>query len=101
MTKYYELTIGAHQTYSAATFLNLIQRCDVFDNAWVSKLQPWIEVMLVNCREIWERDYAHLAPHKNVKRRDAFEEWLSLRVPTLQASEDLAPKLSGGLAPKL
>ena len=29
-----------------------------------------------NCREIWERDYAHLAPDKRMKKRDAFEEWL-------------------------
>jgi hypothetical protein len=32
--------------------------------------------MLANCRDIWERDYTHLAPHKKVKKRDAFEEWL-------------------------
>ena len=32
--------------------------------------------MLTNCRDIWERDYAHLAPHKRVKKRDAFKEWL-------------------------
>jgi hypothetical protein len=32
--------------------------------------------MLANYRDIWERDYAHLAPHKTVKKRDAFEEWL-------------------------
>ena len=32
--------------------------------------------MLANCRDIWERDYAHLASHKNVKKRDAFEGWL-------------------------
>ena len=32
--------------------------------------------MLANCREIWERDYAHLAPNKKMKKRDAFEEWL-------------------------
>jgi hypothetical protein len=30
--------------------------------------------MLANCRDVWERDYAHLAPRK--KKRDAFEEWL-------------------------
>jgi hypothetical protein len=24
--------------------------------------------MLANCRDIWERDYAHLAPHKKVKK---------------------------------
>jgi len=29
--------------------------------------------MLANCRDIWERDYAHFAPHKKVKKRDAFE----------------------------
>jgi hypothetical protein len=51
------------------------ERRDFFDNSWVGKLQPWVEVMLANCRDIWERDYAQLAPHKKMKR-DAFEEWL-------------------------
>ena len=32
--------------------------------------------MLANCRDIWERDYAHLAPHKWVKKRDVVKEWL-------------------------
>ena len=35
--------------------------------------------MLANCRDIWGRDHAHLAPHKKVKKRDAFEEWLYRR----------------------
>jgi hypothetical protein len=35
--------------------------------------------MLANCRDIWERDYAHLAPHKKVKKKDTFEEWLCRR----------------------
>jgi hypothetical protein len=35
--------------------------------------------MLTNCRDIWERDYAHLAPHKKAKKRDVFEEWLYRR----------------------
>jgi hypothetical protein len=48
----------------------------LFDNALVSGLQPWIEVMLANYRDIWERGYAHLAPHKKVKKRDALDEWL-------------------------
>jgi hypothetical protein len=38
--------------------------------------------MLANCRDIWERAYAHLAPHKmgkkkkkkKKKKRDTFEE---------------------------
>jgi hypothetical protein len=47
----------------------------LFDNALVSRLRPWVEVMLANYRDIWERGYAHLAPHKKVKR-DAFDEWL-------------------------
>jgi hypothetical protein len=64
--------------YTIATFLNPTQRRDLFDNAWVGKLQSWIEVMLANCRDIWERDYVHLAPHKKVKR-DAFEERLYRR----------------------
>jgi hypothetical protein len=32
--------------------------------------------MLANCRDIWERDYAHLALQKKVEKRDALEEWL-------------------------
>jgi hypothetical protein len=32
--------------------------------------------MLANYRDIWGLDYVHLASHKNVKKRDAFEEWL-------------------------
>jgi hypothetical protein len=47
-----------------ARYLILTQRRDLSDNSWVSKLQPWIEVMLANYRDIWERDYAHLALHK-------------------------------------
>ncbi len=34
---------------------------------------------MVNCRDVWERDYAHLAPQKKMKKRDAFEEWLYRR----------------------
>lgn len=37
---------------------------DLFDNSWVGKLQLLIEVMLANCTDNWERDYAHLAPDK-------------------------------------
>jgi hypothetical protein len=75
----YQLTDKSHQIYAAATFLNPTQRRDFFDNAWVGKLEPWIEVMLANCRDIWQRDYAHLAPHRKMKKRDAFEEWLYRR----------------------
>jgi hypothetical protein len=35
--------------------------------------------MLTNCMDIWERDYAHLALHKKVKKGNAFEEWLYRR----------------------
>jgi hypothetical protein len=35
--------------------------------------------MLANYRDIWERDYAHLALHKKVKKRGALEEWLCSR----------------------
>jgi hypothetical protein len=78
VTKYYTLTDKSHQIYAAATFLNPTQRCDFFENSWIGKLQPWVEVMLANCRDVWERDYAHLTPHKKMKKkkRDAFEEWL-------------------------
>ena len=34
---------------------------------------------MTNCRDVWERDYAHLAPQKKTKKRDAFEEWLYRR----------------------
>jgi hypothetical protein len=43
-----ELTDKSYQVYATA------QRRDFFDNAWVGKLQPWIEVRLANCRDIWE-----------------------------------------------
>jgi len=32
--------------------------------------------MLANCRDAWDRDYAHLVSRKKMKKRDAFEEWL-------------------------
>jgi hypothetical protein len=32
--------------------------------------------MLINYKDVWERDYAHLAPQKKMKKRDAFKEWL-------------------------
>jgi hypothetical protein len=39
--------------------------------------------MLANCRDAWDRDYAHLISRKKMKKkkkkkkkRDAFEEWL-------------------------
>ena len=31
---------------------------------------------MANCRDNWERDYAHLALQKEVKKRDALDEWL-------------------------
>jgi hypothetical protein len=46
MTKYCELTDKSYQIYAAA------QRRDFFDNARVDKLQPLVEVMLANCRDI-------------------------------------------------
>jgi hypothetical protein len=72
MKKYYELTDKSHQIYAAATFLNPTQRRDFFDSSWISQLRPWVLVMLANCRDIWERDYAR----KKIKQRDAFEDWL-------------------------
>jgi hypothetical protein len=33
--------------------------------------------MLANYKDVWERDYAHLASQKKMKKkRDAFKEWL-------------------------
>jgi hypothetical protein len=36
---------------SEICFLNPTQRRDFFDDAWVGKLEPWVEVM-ANCRDI-------------------------------------------------
>jgi hypothetical protein len=44
--------------------------------------------MLANCRGTWEEDYTHLAPHKKVKKRDAFEEWLYRRKEEDSATEE-------------
>ena len=74
MTKYYELRNKSPSDLLRRNFSQSHTEARLFDNVRVGKLQPWIEVMLANCRDIWERDYAHLAPHKNVKKRDAFEE---------------------------
>jgi hypothetical protein len=52
MTKYYTLTDKSHQIYATATFLDPTQRRDFFDNSWVGKLQPWVVVMLNNCRGV-------------------------------------------------
>jgi hAT family protein len=75
MMKYYKLTDKSHQLYAAATFLNPTQRRDFFDTNWTGELQPWVLVMLGNCREFWEQHYEPLAPRKKMKT-DAFEEWL-------------------------
>ena len=43
---------------------------------------------MANCRDIWERDYAHLALQKKVEKRDAFEEWLYRRKEEDSATEE-------------
>ena len=58
----------SHQIYATATFLNPTQRRDFFDNSWVQQASA-----------LEERDYKHLAPHKKIKKRDGFEEWLYRR----------------------
>ena len=61
----------------------------------LGKLQPWIEVVLASCRDIWERDYAHLAPHKKMKKkRDAFVEWLYRRKEEDTATDEFRRTLS-------
>jgi hypothetical protein len=35
--------------------------------------------MLANCRDVWERGCAYLAPYRKVNKRDAIEEWLHRR----------------------
>ena len=39
-------------------------------------------------RTFGERDYAYLTSHKNVKKRDAFEEWLYRRKRRTLADDD-------------
>jgi hypothetical protein len=56
--------------------------------------------MLTNCRDIWERDYAYLAPHKKVKRRDTFEEWLYRRKGEDTATEEFGRySIAGSVIP--
>jgi hAT family C-terminal dimerisation region len=81
MKKYYELIDKSHQIYAAATFLNPIQRRDFFDNFWTAELRPWVSATLANCRDIWERDYAHFTPRKRIKQRDTFKDWLYRKTP--------------------
>jgi hAT family C-terminal dimerisation region len=98
MTKYYELTDKSHQIYAVATFLNPTQRRDFSDNAWVGELQPWIEVMLANYRGTWEREYAHLAPQRKIKKRDAFEEWLYRKKDDVSAGDEFSKYSTAGSA---
>jgi hypothetical protein len=65
----------------------------------VGKLQPWIEVMLTNCRDTWERDYTHLAPQKKIKKRDAFEEWLCRKKDNVSAGDEFNRYSSAALIP--
>jgi hypothetical protein len=66
--------VGARYLVVTTTPSCLRQMRDFFDNTWVGKLQPWVEVILANCRDTWEWDYARLTPQKKIKKRDACEE---------------------------
>ena len=55
--------------------------------------------MLANCRDTWERDYAHLAPNKKMKKkRDAFEEWLYRKKEEGIATDELRGHSMAGSA---
>jgi len=54
---------------------------------------------LANCRDIWERDYARLAPHKKVKKRDAFEERLYRRKEEDTVTDEFRRHSIAGSAP--
>jgi hypothetical protein len=71
----------------------------LFDNALVSRLQPWIEVMLANYRDIWERGYTHLTPHKKVKKRDTFDQWLYHRKEDTVTGEFRRYSIAGSTIP--
>jgi hypothetical protein len=76
MMKYYELTDKSHQIYAAATFLNPTERLDFFDANWVGELEPWILEIKGHCRDLWEREYSHLANKKDQGEPvDAIEAW--------------------------
>jgi hypothetical protein len=55
--------------------------------------------VLANCRDIWERDYASLAPHKKVKKRDAFEERLYRRKEDTVTGEFRRYSIAGSAPP--
>jgi hypothetical protein len=40
---------------------------------------PWVEVMLANCRDIWEQITHTWARTRRRRREGAFEEWLYRR----------------------
>jgi hypothetical protein len=54
--------------------------------------------MLANCKDIWEQDYAHLALHKKLKKRDAFEEWLYRRKEEFTAMDEFRRYSTAGSA---
>jgi hypothetical protein len=41
----------------------------IFNDSGVESFKPWVEVMLANLRDVWDRDYVHLAPRMKKKRR--------------------------------
>jgi hypothetical protein len=51
----------------------------IFNDSRGGSFKPWVEVMLANRRDVWDRDYVHLAPRmkkkkkKKKKKRDAFD----------------------------
>jgi hypothetical protein len=54
--------------------------------------------MLANCRDVWERDYAHLAPQKMIKKRNAFEEWLYCKKDDVSTGDEFSKYSTAGSA---
>jgi hypothetical protein len=58
-------------------------RCDR-----LADLRPWIPMMEGHCRDLWQREYSHLASKEDdTKPKDAFEVWRS-RIHTLDQPDD-------------
>jgi len=76
MKKYYELTDKSHQIYTAATLLNPTERMSFFRLKWAGEQESWQEIMEATSREVWQRDYSHLArKEEQQKKLTDYEEW--------------------------
>lgn len=69
LMKYYELTDKNHQIYAASTFLSPTERLDFFKIKRTGSMESWIPVVEGRLRDVWQKEYAHLArkdePQKN------------------------------------